>query len=77
MKKFFSTLIVITTIFAFTAFADDPPPLVTCAEGHMHLPGYICTPPDGDGNRSEPDDSTLTYIKTIIEELNPFVYFLK
>lgn len=72
MKKFFSTLVVITSVFAFTAFANDTPP-PTCVEGHMHLPGYVCTPPD-DEDRNAADDSTLTYIKTIIGELNPFIY---
>ena len=81
MKKIFSTLIVITTIFVFTAFADDPLPTTTCADGHMHLPGYACTPPrdgeTGQGNRTATDDSTLTYIKSLIDEYNFFVYFLK
>lgn len=79
MKKFFSTLLVIVTVFAFTAFAGDPPP-PTCAAGHMHLPGYVCTPPDngnngGNGNRLAEDDSTLTYIKTLIAEFDPFGFF--
>jgi len=81
MKKFLSTLIVIS-IFAVTGFAGTiNSPGYTCVVGTINSPGVICTPDDDDEEEGRTavqsnKDSAINFIKTFITEYNAFAYFL-